>query len=108
MRILNSSNLIVKPISICMESGGLVHVATMHFEGPVMWWLQSTNHHIHLASWKELCSWIHDRFGHDQHESLIRQLFHIKQVGTVLEYIDKFSELVDPTDLDTAYTLTLL
>jgi hypothetical protein len=50
---------------------------------------------VRTASWKELCSWIHDRFGHDQHESLIHQLFHIKQSGTVHEYIDQFSELVD-------------
>jgi hypothetical protein len=72
-----------------------VHVATVHFEGPTMWWLQSINHHVHDTSWKELCSWIHDRFGRYQHESLIRQLFHIKQIGTVQEYINKFSELVD-------------
>jgi hypothetical protein len=119
-----------------------VHVATVHFEGPTAWWLQSINHHVHDTSWKELCSWIHDRFGRYQHESLIRQLFHIKQIGTVQEYINKFSELVDqlvsyehssdfryytthfvdglkddvksvvlvqrPTDLDTAYTLSLL
>jgi hypothetical protein len=38
---------------------------------------------------------IHDRFGRDQHDSLIRQLFHIKQFGSVQEYIDKFRELVD-------------
>jgi hypothetical protein len=50
---------------------------------------------VRSASWKELCSWIHDRFNRDQHESLIRQLFHIKQVGMVQEYIDKFGELVD-------------
>jgi hypothetical protein len=72
-----------------------VRVATMHFEGLAARWLQSINHHVRSASWKELCSWIHDRFGRDQHESLIRQLFHIKQVGTVEEYINKFSELVD-------------
>jgi hypothetical protein len=72
-----------------------VCVATMHFKGPATRWLQSINHHIRAVSWKELCSWIHDRFGRDQHESLIRQLFHIKKLGTMQEYIDKFSELVD-------------
>jgi hypothetical protein len=72
-----------------------VCVAIMHFEGPATRWLQSINHHVLSASWKELCSWIHDCFGRDQHESLIRQLSHIKQVGTVQEYIDKFNELVD-------------
>jgi hypothetical protein len=56
-----------------------VRVATMHFEGAAAKWLQSVHHTIRSASWSELSSWIHDRFGRDQHESLIRQLFHIKQ-----------------------------
>jgi hypothetical protein len=72
-----------------------VRVASMHFNGPAAKWLQSVNHRIRKATWNELCSWIHDRFGRDQHDSLIRQLFHIKQSGTVQEYIDKFFELVD-------------
>jgi hypothetical protein len=71
-----------------------VKVATMHFEGPVAKWLQSVHHRIHSASWSELCSWIHDRFGRDQHESLIRQLFHIKRSGSAQEYMDQFSELI--------------
>jgi hypothetical protein len=45
-----------------------------------------------------VCSWIHDRFGRDQHDSLIRQLFHIKQTSTVQEYIDRFTELIDQLD----------
>jgi hypothetical protein len=76
-----------------------VRVATIRISGcelpPATRWLQSINHRMRSASWKELCSWIHDRFSRDQRESLIRQLFHIKHVGTVKEYIDKFSELVD-------------
>jgi hypothetical protein len=50
---------------------------------------------VHETTWNELCSGIHELFSHDQHESLIRQLFHIKQSGSMQEYIDKFSELVD-------------
>jgi hypothetical protein len=38
---------------------------------------------------------IHDCFGRDQHEALIRQLFHIKQSGAVAEYVKQFSALVD-------------
>jgi hypothetical protein len=72
-----------------------VRVSTMHFEGPVAHWLQSVNHHVLTATWKELCTWIHECFGLDQPESLIRQLFHIKQTSSVQEYIDRFSELFD-------------
>jgi hypothetical protein len=45
--------------------------------------------------WSEFCVMIHDRFGHDQHEALIHQLFHIHQSGTVALYVEEFSALVD-------------
>jgi hypothetical protein len=72
-----------------------VKVATMHFEGPAVRWLQSVQRRVNSAFWKELCSWIHERFGRDQHEILIRQLFHIRQSTTVQDYIDRFTELVN-------------
>ena len=34
-------------------------------------------------------------FGKDQYQSLVRQLFRIKQLGTIAEYIEQFSNLVD-------------
>jgi hypothetical protein len=72
-----------------------VKVASMHFEGPAAHWLQSVDHKIHCATWSELCSWIDDSFGRDRHVILIRQLYHIKQLGSVKDYIDRFSELVN-------------
>lgn len=38
---------------------------------------------------------IHERFGREQHESLIRQLFHISQLGSVSDYVQQFASLVD-------------
>jgi hypothetical protein len=38
---------------------------------------------------------IHDCFGHDQHEAVIHQLFHIHQVGSITKYVEQFSALVD-------------
>jgi hypothetical protein len=78
-----------------VESSVWVKVVTMHFEGAATCWLQSVDCKIHSASWSKVCSWIHDRFGRDQHESLIRQLFHIRQTSSVQDYIDRFTELVD-------------
>jgi hypothetical protein len=45
--------------------------------------------------WEEFCVLVHERFGRDQHESLIHQLFHIRQSGSVVEYVEHFSSLVD-------------
>jgi hypothetical protein len=38
---------------------------------------------------------LHDRFGREQHGSLIRQLFHIRQTSSVADYVEQFSSLVD-------------
>jgi hypothetical protein len=47
---------------------------------------------------------VHDRFGRDQHEVLIRQLFHIKQIGYVAEYVEQFAQLVDQLSAYTSST----
>jgi hypothetical protein len=45
--------------------------------------------------WEEFCSWLVVRFGRDQHQALLRQLYHIQQTSTVTDYVDRFSELID-------------
>jgi hypothetical protein len=47
------------------------------------------------ANWKEFRVQLLDRFGKDEHDILIRKLFHIKQSGSVAEYISQFAELID-------------
>jgi hypothetical protein len=47
---------------------------------------------------------VHDRFGRDQHELLIRQLFHIRQTGSVSEYVEQFAQLVDQLSAYTSST----
>lgn len=72
-----------------------IRVATMHFSGRAKGWLQSVGRRVPFWSWSEFCGHIHNRFGRDQHESLIRQLFHIRQSGSVADYVERFSILVD-------------
>jgi hypothetical protein len=36
-----------------------------------------------------------DRFNHDQHESLLRQHFHINQTSTVVDYVDRYVALIE-------------
>lgn len=72
-----------------------VKVATMHFEGRAARWLQSVERRLCHFSWEEFCSLVHDRFGREQHESLIRQLFHIRQSGPVSDYVEQFASLID-------------
>lgn len=72
-----------------------LRVATMHFKGRAAGWLQSVGHRVRHLSWAEFCAQVHDIFGREQHESLIRQLFCIRQVGSVADYVEQFSVLVD-------------
>jgi hypothetical protein len=72
-----------------------IQVAGMHFEGAVAHWWQSVERCLESVSSPELCRLLHERFGRDQHEALIRQLFHIRQVGSMADYVEHFSALVD-------------
>lgn len=72
-----------------------VKVASMHFSGRASRWLQSVEKRLRQFGWEEFCGLIHDRFGREQHESLIRKLFHIRQNGPVSEYVEQFASLVD-------------
>jgi hypothetical protein len=67
----------------------------MYFDGPAARWLQSVEHRAKLVSWDVFCKLVHDRFGCDQHEILVRQLFHIRQSGSVADYVEEFAQLVD-------------
>lgn len=72
-----------------------VRVATMSFVGLATRWIQYVEHKLALVSWHEFGLMIQERCGKDQHESLLRQLLHIHQVSSVVDYVEQFSQLVD-------------
>jgi hypothetical protein len=54
-----------------------VQVAYMQFNGPAARWLQSIEFRLSHISWGEFFHLIQDRFAKNQHQSLLRRLFHI-------------------------------
>jgi hypothetical protein len=78
-----------------VEQSMWIKVASMHLEGVATRWFQSVELRVRSVTWEKLCALVHDRFGRDQHEALIRQLFHIRQSGSVAEYIEQFLVLID-------------
>lgn len=46
-------------------------------------------------SWEHFCALITKIFAKNQHQMLLRQLFHIRQSSSMSVYIDEFSQLVD-------------
>jgi hypothetical protein len=55
-----------------------VKVATMYFEGVAGRWLQSVEPRLPSLLWVQFCRLVRDRFGREQHELVIRKLFHIR------------------------------
>jgi hypothetical protein len=72
-----------------------VSVAAMQFEGPAARWLQAVQTKLNAISWEDFSVMVLQRFGRNQHQSLIRRLYRLIQTGSVEEYIDQFAELVD-------------
>ena len=77
-----------------MPNSFQVKLATMYFIGLAVYWLQSLEDLSGVQSWEELYNLVCKDFDRDQHNLLLRQFFHVKQNGSVAEYIEKFDELV--------------
>ena len=78
-----------------VDSSYWVRLALNQLDGPAARWSQSVAKRLKQSSWSEFSSLLLERFGRDQQESLIRQLYHIRQTSTVADYVERFSELVD-------------
>lgn len=79
-----------------------IQFASAQFEGAAARWLESARRRIPRATWSEFCQHLVQRFGRNQHRTLVRQLCHISQITYVAEYVERFSELYDQV---TAYEI---
>ena len=71
-----------------------VKLATLHFSGSAVFWMQSIELDLKKLEWESLCKAVIERFQRDDHNLVIRQFFHIRQTGSISEYIELFDELV--------------
>jgi hypothetical protein len=58
-------------------------------------WLESYLQQNPQALWSEFVAAVIARFGRNQHQILVRRLFHISQTSTVEDYVYRFAQLVD-------------
>lgn len=72
-----------------------VRIATIYFSGRAASWLRSSKAHVRFPIWENFCVAVSAKFDRDQHETLIRQMDSIKQLGSVWEYYEKFDELMN-------------
>ena len=78
-----------------VDPNSWVRVARMHLVAAAKRWYNSVESQIQDCNWKTFTSLVLNRFGQEHHELLLRQLFQIRQIGTVDEYIEQFSAIVD-------------
>ncbi|RLM69686.1 uncharacterized protein C2845_PM17G07550 [Panicum miliaceum] len=71
-----------------------VKLATMNFNGSAAFWLHTMYAILVNSSWSELCLAVCNWFEREHHSQLIRQFFHMKQYGSVTEYVEQFDSLV--------------
>lgn len=71
-----------------------VKLANLHFSGTSAFWFQTLCFTFAQLSWGVCSKSVSDRFERDRHHSLLRQFFHIKHLGSVAKYIEKFDDIV--------------
>lgn len=72
-----------------------VSYGTSQFVGAAATWLESFLAKSPQAGWEELVLAVQGRFMRNQHQVLLRRLYHIAQYGSVEDYAQRYSSLVD-------------
>jgi hypothetical protein len=58
-------------------------------------WLEAYLNQNPRPPWSEFVAAVMTRFGRNQHQILVRRLFHISQTSTVSDYVQHFAQLMD-------------
>jgi hypothetical protein len=69
--------------------------ASGQFSGAAATWLEAFLNQTTNPSWTEFTAAVHAQFSRNQHQILVRRLFHISQTSTVEDYVTRYSELMD-------------
>uniref|UniRef100_A0ACD5VQZ5 Uncharacterized protein n=1 Tax=Avena sativa TaxID=4498 RepID=A0ACD5VQZ5_AVESA len=63
--------------------------------GAAATWLEAYLYKFPQSNWSEFMKAVQARFMRNQHQVLLRRLYHIQQTGTVEDYVQRFSDLID-------------
>lgn len=78
-----------------VEPAVWIRFISMQLSLAVACWFQAIRRRFVDLRWPLFCKLLMDRFGRDQHQTLLHQLFRIRQSSSVSEYISRFSTLMD-------------
>uniref|UniRef100_A0ACD5WZI1 Uncharacterized protein n=1 Tax=Avena sativa TaxID=4498 RepID=A0ACD5WZI1_AVESA len=72
-----------------------ISYGSSQFSGAAATWLEAFLNNSPRATWIEFVQAIQARFVRNQYQVLLRRLYHIGQTGTIEDYVQRFSGLVD-------------
>ena len=71
-----------------------IRYSTMHLTGSAALWFQTVQSTLKTMSWADFVATVSAKFDRDEHNQLMRQFFHIRQLTNVHEYIENFCDIV--------------
>jgi len=72
-----------------------VSYGSSQFTGAAATWLEAFLNKFPQATWTEFVKAVQTRFLRNQHQILLRRLYHISQTGTIEDYVQRFADLID-------------
>lgn len=86
-----------------------VKVAVMYVNGSTEYWWRGTGCNANTLPWHHFCRIVSGRFNTTSEYDIVGQFHNLKQIGTMVDYVDRFEELVtmvkrtNPTLSETYY-----
>jgi hypothetical protein len=71
-----------------------VQIAIMYISGKAEYWWRGTRCNASTLPWHHFCRMAGDRFNTISEYEIVGQFHNLKQVGTVIDYVDRFEEMV--------------
>ena len=71
-----------------------VRIAVLYVSGKAEYWWRGTGCNANTLPWHHFCRMVGDRFNQVSEYEIIGQFHNLKQVGSVVDYVDIFEEMV--------------
>jgi len=72
-----------------------ISYSTNQFTGAAATWLEAYLNKFSKSTWSEFVKAVQARFMRNQHQILLRRLYHIQKTESVEDYVQRFSDLID-------------
>jgi hypothetical protein len=71
-----------------------IKIAVMYVQGKAEFWWRGTGCNANVLPWDQFCRMVTDRFNTSSDYEIVGQFHNLKQMATVVDYVDRFEEMV--------------